>query len=369
MLRSLRNLDHVPRSAYQSWIMARNIMGVKDKKNWGKPNCLRHITEGISREEQRWGTKEVLFSHPADNVSSTFIFKNSSHRDGAIYKRSFALRKSCRVTDRDETQLEPMMLSEPADCFPDRERCCVHCKCPMMQIFTLKLASVSINTSPVELYGYIAVRDHLDLLLNYIVNRSRDDPIIAQQGSLIEMTGPKRCIAMDSSVLVEFDIRIKTGEKEEDDLTLIDGATDYCDLTTPSMSFTNRINGDCGAVDITLARVYNAVEATIDVLILKVQNGFNLSLSLFVFVGGSDQEIPLFHGTTAESCGLRRYVIAVEMDTWLQLKFKVGQNGSKNDHLERSCHFKANIHGCACQQIMLQHASLSLKVTWSTVPG
>ncbi|XP_048529056.1 uncharacterized protein LOC125508393 isoform X2 [Triticum urartu] len=314
MLHSWRNLDHVPRSAYQFWIMARNIMGVKDKKKWGKPNWLCHITEGISREEKRWGTKEVLVRHPADNVRSTFIFKNSSHRDGAIYKRSFALRKLCRVTDRDE------------------------------------------------------MRDYVDSLLNYIVNRSRDDPIIAQQGSLIEMTGPKRGIAMNSPVLVEFDMRIKTGEKEEDDLTLIDGATDYCDLTIPSVSFTHRIHGNCGAVDITLARVYNAVEATIDVLVLKVQNGFNLSLSSFVFVGGSDQEIPLFRGTTAESCGLRRYVIAVKMDTWMQLKFKVGQNGSKNDHLERSCYFKANIHGCACQQIMLQHAALSVKVTWSTVP-
>ncbi|KAF7057946.1 hypothetical protein CFC21_065094 [Triticum aestivum] len=368
MLHSWRNLDHVPRSAYQFWIMARNIMGVKDKKKWGKPNWLCHITEGISREEKRWGTKEVLVRHPADNVRSTFIFKNSSHRDGAIYKRSFALRKLCRVTDRDETQLEPMMLSEPTDCFPDRERCCVHYERPMMQIFSLKLASVSINTSSVELYGYIAVRDYVDSLLNYIVNRSRDDPIIAQQGSFIEMTGPKRGIAMNSPVLVEFDMRIKTGEKEEDDLTLIDGATDYCDLTIPSVSFTHRIHGNCGAVDITLARVYNAVEATIDVLVLKVQNGFNLSLSSFVFVGGSDQEIPLFRGTTAESCGLRRCVIAVKMDTWMQLKFKVGQNGSKNDHLERSCYFKANIHGCACQQIMLQHAALSVKVTWSTVP-
>uniref|UniRef100_A0A8I6XZH8 Uncharacterized protein n=1 Tax=Hordeum vulgare subsp. vulgare TaxID=112509 RepID=A0A8I6XZH8_HORVV len=84
--------------------MARNIMGVKDKKTLGKPNCLHHITEGISREEQRWGTKEVLVIHPTDNVSSTFIFKNSSHRDGAIYKRSFALRKLCRVTDRDESK-------------------------------------------------------------------------------------------------------------------------------------------------------------------------------------------------------------------------------------------------------------------------
>ncbi|VAI29866.1 hypothetical protein VPH35_089255 [Triticum aestivum] len=201
------------------------------------------------------------------------------------------------------------------------------------------------------------------LFENYVVL------LTVMRGSLIEMTGPKRGIAMNSPVLVEFDMRIKTGDKEEDDLTLIDGATDYCNLTIPSVSFTNRINGDCGAVDITLARIYNAVEATIDVLILKVQNGFNLSLSSFVLVGGSDQEIPLFRGTTAESCGLRRYVIAVKMDTWMQLKFKVSQNGSKNDHLERSCYFKANIHGCACQQIVLQHAALSVKVTWSTVPA
>nr|CAB3497998.1 unnamed protein product [Digitaria exilis] len=43
-------------------------------------------------------------------------------------------------------------------------------------------------------------------------------------GSLIEMTGPKRAIEMVSSILVEFDMRIKNGEQEEDDLQLIDGA-------------------------------------------------------------------------------------------------------------------------------------------------
>lgn len=92
------------RSAYQSGIMLRNIMGVKGKKKWGKPNWPRHITKGRSREEKRGETQEVLVRHPADDVSSTFIFKNSSHRNGAIYKRSFVLRKSCRVTDRDESK-------------------------------------------------------------------------------------------------------------------------------------------------------------------------------------------------------------------------------------------------------------------------
>lgn len=32
-----------------------------------------------------------------------------------------------------------------------------------------------------ELYGYIAARDALDALLNYVVNVSRDDPIVVEQ--------------------------------------------------------------------------------------------------------------------------------------------------------------------------------------------
>lgn len=33
----------------------------------------------------------------------------------------------------------------------------------------------------IELYGYIAARDDLEPLLNYVVNFSRDDPIIVEQ--------------------------------------------------------------------------------------------------------------------------------------------------------------------------------------------
>ena len=37
----------------------------------------------------------------------------------------------------------------------------------------------------VELYGYIAVRDNVDPLLNYVVNFSRDEPIIVKQVHMI----------------------------------------------------------------------------------------------------------------------------------------------------------------------------------------
>jgi hypothetical protein len=33
----------------------------------------------------------------------------------------------------------------------------------------------------VELYGYVAIRDGLDPLLNYVVNISRNDPISVEQ--------------------------------------------------------------------------------------------------------------------------------------------------------------------------------------------
>ncbi|XP_037418009.1 uncharacterized protein LOC119281633 [Triticum dicoccoides] len=318
------------------------------------------ITKGKDRAEASRETKKL-------NVPSAFIFTNSSHRDGSIYKNS-CLDVFC-VKKRGETQLEPMRISDPANCFPDQKRCRVHFECDMMQFFSLKLAKVPMNASSVQLYGYIAARDYLDLSLNYIVNRSKDNPLMVRQGSLIEMTGPKRGITMTSPVLVEYDMRIKEGEQEEYDLQLIDGATDFCEVTTPSHPFTSQINGDCGAVDITLAHVVNAVEATIDVIVSEVRSGFNLSLGSYVFVGGSYQGIELLRDIIGESCVItRRYVIAVEMDSWMHLKLMVGREGSKYDDLERHCRFKANLHGYARRQILLEHASISLKVTWSAMP-
>ena len=53
----------------------------------------------------------------------------------------------------------------------------------MLQILSLELSQV--DGGLVELYGYIAVRDQLDPLLNYVVNFSRDEPIIAKQVHMI----------------------------------------------------------------------------------------------------------------------------------------------------------------------------------------
>uniref|UniRef100_A0A0E0EKY8 Uncharacterized protein n=1 Tax=Oryza meridionalis TaxID=40149 RepID=A0A0E0EKY8_9ORYZ len=39
-----------------------------------------------------------------------------------------------------------------------------------------------------------------------------DDPIVVEQGSLIHMAGPKRGIQLIGTNLIEYDMKIKTGE-------------------------------------------------------------------------------------------------------------------------------------------------------------
>ncbi|BAT16414.1 Os12g0228350 [Oryza sativa Japonica Group] len=200
----------------------------------------------------------------------------------------------------------------------------------MMQVFSLKLAKTTTNSSPIQLYGYIAARDVVDSMLNFVFNRSRDDPIVVQQGSIIEMTGPKRGIGMVADVIFEFDMRIKNGEKEEDDLQLIDEIIEIDDnvVTMIGTPRTFRLSGDCGPVDMSMAIFDNAVEATVEVAISELHYGFDLSISYVLSELEENREFQLFRGAIGESCGLRRFVIAVNLDTLMHLKFKVHKEGS-----------------------------------------
>ncbi|OEL17274.1 hypothetical protein BAE44_0021706, partial [Dichanthelium oligosanthes] len=217
--------------------------------------------------------------------------------------------------------LEAMMLSDPSrDCIMKGGKCIRHEPCPMFQIFSLKLAQIPVDSGSVGLYGYIVARDLVDPLLNYVVNISGDDPIIVEQGSLIEMTGPKRRIELSRTVLLEYDTRIKTGDQGKDDLQLIDGVSIIDEVITLCKPFTRRIHGNDGAVDMTQMCVEDAVEATVEVVISEVRAGFNLCLSCFT--SGLHEEIRLFDGVIGESRELRRHVISALIGSCMDLKFK-----------------------------------------------
>lgn len=178
------------------------------------------------------------------------------------------------------------------------------------------------------------------------------------------MTGPRRGIALYWNVLFEFDMRIRNGEQEQDDIQLIDGVTEFLEEQMPWTPFTVR---QCAhsAVDMSLANVYNGVEATVEVFLTDVQNDFDLSLSSVVSMLEVSKEFQLFCGNIDRPCGLRRFVIAVLLDTVLHLKFKLDQMGS--NVAEYCCSFGAKLHGSASLQIKHELTSILVKVTWSTL--
>lgn len=284
------------------------------------------------------------------------------------------------------------MLSNPTNCRPHMWACKAHSVQFMMQIFSLKLSSITAAVDgPVHLYGYFAVRDHLDPLRNYIFNRTRDDPFIMGQdngvdsdNSLIPMSGPKRGIGNQVRVLIEFDMKIKNGETQDDDFQLIDGAIICSEFVLPDRVFTQRIEGDCGAVDISRALFHEAVEATIQVSISQVHvNG--LSLSLYSYTSRIPEKIRLFDGVISKPCDLNRVVAVVEntplflifravhrdgsdydIPKYCPLVFKVDQ-GDGSYRVSEYCPFKARRHGYDMKELKLGGARVLLKVSWSTL--
>ncbi|PAN38388.1 hypothetical protein PAHAL_7G168700 [Panicum hallii] len=178
------------------------------------------------------------------------------------------------------------------------------------------------------------------------------------------MAGPKRGIEMLDLTLIEYDMRVKTGQEGKDDLQLIDGASIIGSSGKWNEPYTIRIPGDYGAVDITLSRLHYAVEATVEVLISEVQSSFDLSLSCLT--SGLNKGIWLFDGAIVEACSLKRSVVAVLMDSLIHLKFKIGVLPSSSD---QCCSFKAKSHGDKTREIKTDLALILVKVTWSTLPS
>ena len=72
------------------------------------------------------------------------------------------------------------MFTEPQDCLFLNDLCLRHKARRMFQFFSLKLVENPVD-GLLQLYGYIVVREQVDPFLNYVVNFTRDDPIIVEQ--------------------------------------------------------------------------------------------------------------------------------------------------------------------------------------------
>lgn len=255
-------------------------------------------------------------------------------------------------------------------CYPCFTNCTRHSCDTMLQIYSLKLnlPAKATQGSAIQLYGFMAARDLLDPLRNYIFNRSRDDPYIVQDVNsdpFLYLPGPKRGVYLQSPVLVEYDMRIKNyGGREEDDQPLIDGAFTCSELAFVLGPFTYRINGERrgASVDISRALFRGAVEATVEARIVELAAG-SVDLSVCALVPPTTEEIKLFRGTVDGPCRMDRFVVAVISDSFLLLVFKVA--GAPLPDLDGRFAFRAVAHGCISSRQKFSFGTVEVKVTWS----
>ncbi|RCV22020.1 hypothetical protein SETIT_4G186300v2 [Setaria italica] len=99
-------------------------------------------------------------STATDRIWHADFLKNSTHRDGAIYKRNWT-GYPMDMDDRNETvsELEKIPMGP---CYPKEENCMRHLPSPMIQIFSLRLAKTPVNSGSIQLYGYMAARDDME---------------------------------------------------------------------------------------------------------------------------------------------------------------------------------------------------------------
>ncbi|GJN35429.1 hypothetical protein PR202_gb24206 [Eleusine coracana subsp. coracana] len=255
-----------------------------------------------------------------------------------------------------------MRLSRPNElCYPKWTMCSRHRDCAMLQIFSLKLITANLPrpqppaASGIEIYGFMAARDLLDPMRNYVFNQA----------------SPYR-----RPVLLEYDMRIKTGEGKQQDVPLIQGVAIFSNKISGRAFTTQITGGDHGAaaavVEINHARFPRALEATVQVKIIELtkqqqdNNNGGLDLSITGFVPKIPEDIRLFRGVVDGPCELDRFVVAVASNSYLILRFETPCDVDGSKCVGRFA-FRATPHGCITDRRKFDLATIEVKVTWSNL--
>jgi hypothetical protein len=190
----------------------------------------------------------------------------------------------------------------------------------------------------------------------------------------LSLASPARGICITSHALFEFELCVRTEDPSEDEAKgdiLIKGCTEITNMHgAESFVKTGRLYGDKCGLDVKFAVLVNAVQATVDVEILRAPVcGFDLKL--YAKTSGFNDVIRLFEGATESGCRMSS-VVAVEWCSHLDLCIRgssVDNGLSQNLHYEEwKCRFYACYHGTVSEDVnFFDFATISVKVTWKAV--
>ncbi|TVU49576.1 hypothetical protein EJB05_00889 [Eragrostis curvula] len=263
----------------------------------------------------------------------------------------------------------------------DVENCLNECRCcsmNMLQFIDIKIAGYR-HTRPgrAQLFGFIAARETDEPLRNFVYKREikNSEAVFVKQKTgvaRLTLTSPSRAISMPSHVLIEFELHAH-GEDQGDDDLIIEGCTEF-EYMHESKSFMvhRRLYGEKCALDMKFLRLINAVEARVDVEVLRLgayPDGINLKV--YAKTSGFDEVIRLFRGAAPDpGSAAMSFVVVAErrggFDLYIEAASPIlGQKPKQFSWWQRG--FLSAYHETVEEVATLgEFATVSVKITWRT---
>ncbi|KAM0824366.1 hypothetical protein ACQ4PT_070250 [Festuca glaucescens] len=293
-----------------------------------------------------------------------FKLENDSHPCGTWY----------RLSDESEISVNNVGTID----------CSNECRCrPMnlLQFIDLKIAGYHHpQPGSAKIFGFFATRDRVEPLRNYVYRREIDNyeavTVKPKTGmARLSLCSPARGICITSHVLFEFRLCVCTEVPPEngpkDDL-LIEGCAEFSNIMESKSFIGNRrIYGEKCGLDVKFLVLINAVQAFVDVEILRVPAS-GLNLNLYAKTSGFSDVILLYQGVAEAGCRMSS-VVAVEIHSYLDLRIKgtPKDDGGVSQKL-LSCVwediFDSCYHGLVDKVVNLDESTtVSVKITWRTI--
>uniref|UniRef100_A0ACD5U144 Uncharacterized protein n=1 Tax=Avena sativa TaxID=4498 RepID=A0ACD5U144_AVESA len=123
----------------------------------------------------------------------------------------------------------------------------------MLQIFSVRYVGDFLGDQSLSVYGFIAIRDELDCLRNYVFNCSREHAHkITPDSRTLPLISPVRGNSILDGVLLEYSLKVKSNGSDtaEGDYELVDGCIEYTDeMILRGHTLKSRLFGKLGPVD------------------------------------------------------------------------------------------------------------------------